>query len=230
MAAIQSGGVSVVSPTAPSITIVGVVADVRRDNRTLPSSRRSICPPRRRRSIRRDSPRSRCAAERPSAPLAVTITNAVWTIDPNQPVAGVRTLAETLSIRLADKHFQTFLFLIFAGLALTLAVVGMYGVVAYAVSQRTAEIGLRMALGADGGRIVRWMLRQALTLLVAGTGIGVAVGYCSVVERRGTALRGDATDIVTYVAAPIVLAVTVLAASYLAARKATAIDAAAVLK
>jgi ABC-type lipoprotein release transport system permease subunit len=87
-----------------------------------------------------------------------------------------------------------------------------------------------MALGADGRRIVRWMLRQALTLLAAGTAIGVAVGYWLSSNVEALLFEVTPTDIVTYIAAPVVLGLTVLAASYLAARKATAIDAAAVLK
>jgi ABC-type antimicrobial peptide transport system permease subunit len=106
----------------------------------------------------------------------------------------------------------------------------MYGVVAYAVSQRTAEIGLRMALGADGRRIVRWMLKQALTLLAAGTAIGVVAGYWLSSNVEALLFEVTRNDIVTYVAALIVLGLTVLAASYLAARKAIGIDAAAVLK
>jgi putative ABC transport system permease protein len=215
---------------APSIAIVGVVSDVRRENRTLPVVAQVYLPAAQTTLYPARLAEIAVRTDRPSAPLAAAITNAVWSIDPNQPVAGVRTLAESLSLRLADKHFQTFLFLIFAGLALTLAIVGMYGVVAYAVSQRTAEIGLRMALGADGGRIVRWMLRQALTLLAAGTAIGIVAGYWLSSNVETLLFKVAPTDVVTYVAAPIVLGLTVLAASYLAARKAIGIDAAAVLK
>lgn len=211
-------------PSMPWITIVGVVNDVRRDGRTadiasqvyLPAAQTQLYPLR----------LSELAVRAEAAPPALisALQDAVWSIDRDQPVVNVRTLEETLALRVASRRFQTFLFLMFAGLALTLAAIGIYGVVAYAVSQRTAEIGLRMALGADGGRILRWLAGQSLRLIAAGTivGLGAALLLARYVESL---LFGvSPTDPAAYVGAALVLGVAALTACLAAARRATRVD------
>ncbi len=207
-------------PKMPWITIVGVVPDVRRGGRTSPvepqvylaAAQIEVYP----------LPLSELAVRADGEPraLAPAINAAIWAIDPNQPVTNVRTLDETLSLRLAERHFQTFLFTLFAGLALALAVVGVYGVVAYAVTQRAAEIGLRMALGADGPRILRWIFRQSFGLVAAGAIVGLlAAGLLSRYVRT-LLFEISPTDIVSYSAAAAILAAAAMAAIYLAARRA----------
>src|SRR4029079_9773441 len=100
---------------------------------------------------------------------------AVWDIDRDQPVTSLRTLTSILVTRAAERRFQAMLFTVLAGVALVLALVGMYGVVSYAVSQRTTEIGLRMALGATPGRILRLLLGRTSALVGAGAGIGLTL-------------------------------------------------------
>jgi len=204
----------------PWITIVGVVPDVRRGGRASPiepqvylsAAQTEVYP----------LPLSELAVRTESDPraLAPAINAAIWAIDPNQPVTNVRTLDETLSLRLAERHFQTFLFTLFAGLALALAVVGVYGVVAYAVSQRTMEIRLRMALGADWRAILRWIFRQSLGLVTVGTVAGLAAAALLSRYLRVLLFEISPTDIPTYVAAASVLAAAALSAIYLAARRA----------
>jgi predicted permease len=208
----------------PVLTIVGVVADVRRGGREakvnpqvyLSAAQTSVYPVRLADfAVRSDGdPRS----------LAPGIQQDVWTIDKDLPVTNVRTLDEILFQNASEKRFQTLLFAMFAALALTLAVVGIYGVVAYAVSQRTPEIGVRMALGASRGRILRWVVGQAVWLVAIGAAAGLAgaVGL----SRYVAALLFEVgpTDAVTYAAAASVLAGVAIAASLLAGRGATKID------
>ena len=204
----------------PWITIVGVVPDVRRGGRASPiepqvylsAAQTEVYP----------LPLSELAVRTESDPraLAPAINAAIWAIDPNQPVTNVRTLDETLSLRLAERHFQTFLFMLFAGLALALAVVGVYGVVAYAVSQRTMEIRLRMALGADWRAILRWIFGQSLGLVTVGTVAGLAAAALLSRYLRVLLFEISPTDLPTYVAAAGVLAAAALSAIYLAARRA----------
>ncbi|HEY7476150.1 MAG TPA: ABC transporter permease [Vicinamibacterales bacterium] len=214
----------------PWITIVGVVPDVRRYGRASPLE-----------------PQVYLSAAQPEvyplnlAELAVktdgeprafapAINAAIWAIDPNQPVTNVRTLDETLSLRLAERHFQTFLFSLFAALALALAVVGVYGVVAYAVSQRTAEIGLRMALGADRPGILRWILRQSFALVAGGAIVGLVTAVLLSRYVRAMLFEISPTDVMTYAGSAIVLGGAAFVAIYLAARKASSIDPIAALK
>jgi predicted permease len=214
-------------PKMPWITIVGVVPDVRRGGKASPiepqvylsAAQTELYPlPLAELAVRgvdwRDDPRS----------LAPAINAAIWAIDSNQPVTNVRTLDETLSLRLAERHFQTFLFSLFAGLALVLAVVGVYGVVAHAINQRTAEIGLRMALGADVPRILRWILRQSVGLVAIGAAAGLVCAALLSRYVRALLFEVSPTDLRTYVGAAAVLLSAAIVAIYLAARRATKVD------
>jgi putative ABC transport system permease protein len=215
---------------APWIRIVGIVPDIRRDGRTarivpqvyLSAAQTSLYPP-------HLSVLAVHVDARPET-FAGPIRAAVWSIDRDQPVARVRTLERTLSLGQADRNFQTLLFSLFAGLALTLAVVGIYGVVAYAVNQRTAEIGLRLALGADPGKIVRWIIGQSLRLVVVGAVIGLGAAFWLTRSIRALLFETSPADPASYAAAAGMLTLAAVTACYVAARRATRVDPATVLK
>jgi putative ABC transport system permease protein len=217
-------------PKMPWIAIVGVVADVRRGGKTSPlepqvylsAAQTEVYP----------LPLAELAVRADGDPHALgpDVNAAIWAIDPNQPVTNVRTLDETLSLNLAERHFQTFLFSLFAGLALALAVVGVYGVVAYAVNQRTAEIGLRMALGADVPRILRWILRQSVGLVAIGAVAGLIGAALLSRYVRALLFEISPTDVTTYAGAAAILMAAAIVAIYLAARRATQVDPIATLR
>jgi putative ABC transport system permease protein len=121
-------------------------------------------------------------------------------------------------------------FTLFAGLALALAVLGVYGVVSYAVARRTREVGIRLAVGATPTAVVRLLMREGLTLVVIGAGIGLALGL--VVTRLLAALLFGvrAADPLTFVGAPLLLLAVGAVASLLPARRASRVDPARVLK
>jgi ABC-type antimicrobial peptide transport system permease subunit len=110
-----------------------------------------------------------------------------------------------------------------ACVSLMLAVIGVYGSMAYSVSQRTRELGIRVALGADAATVIRLVVRQGFRLSVIGIAIGLAVAVAASPLITGL-LYGSATDPVILVAVPVILAVAVVAASYLPARRATRVD------
>ena len=217
-------------PVFPWITIVGVVEDIRRGGRAaevepqvyLAAAQTELYPP-----LLSDLA---VKASGDPGPIAEAIRQTVWALDPDQPVTNVRTLEDTLSLRQADRRFQTFLFTLFAAVALALSTVGAYGVVAYAVSQRTAEIGLRLALGASPARVVAWMIGQTGRLLAAGAAIGLVAAV--VAARYVASLLFGITpmDPATYAGAALVLGTVVVGAAWLAARRATRVDPAEVLR
>ena len=212
-------------PGAPMITVVGVIRDVRRDGRAevlepqvyLPASQTSLYP------VRLSELAVRAASGDPHT-LVPAIRSAIWSIDPDQPLTRVSTLDETLTAQSAERRFQTLLFAIFAALALVLASIGTYGVVAYLVSQRTPEIGVRLALGASRGRIYRWLLARTALLVVTGAlaGIGAARLLARFVEALLFEVPGG--DVSTYVAAGGTLIVVGLAACLLAGRRASRVS------
>jgi putative ABC transport system permease protein len=109
--------------------------------------------------------------------MANAIRNEVLAIDRDQPVADIRTMDEVFDITLGYRRLTLILLEVFAGMALLLALVGIYGAVAYSVAQRTQEVGIRRALGAQQGDVLRLILRQALGLTLAGVAVGLSGAF-----------------------------------------------------
>jgi predicted permease len=152
------------------------------------------------------------------------LEQAVWSVDRNLPLANVQTLAEIQARSMAQTSFALVMLGIAAAVALLIGVVGIYGVIAYAASQRTREIGVRMALGAQLGDVRKMFLRQGLVLTAAG--IAVGIGAAVVITRvMSSFLFGvGPMDPMTYAAVSAVLAAAALLATYVPARRASLVD------
>ncbi|HKY05528.1 MAG TPA: ABC transporter permease, partial [Blastocatellia bacterium] len=152
------------------------------------------------------------------------IRKEVQSLDTELPVYSVATMEQLMARSLAPRRFNMFLFELFAVVALVLALVGIYGVLSYSVSQRTHEIGIRMAIGARGRDILSLIIRQAFTLVAIGVLLGGAGAY--ILTRFMTSLLFDvsATDPATFIAVSLLLASVAALASYLPARKAMKVD------
>ncbi|MFL6282417.1 MAG: ABC transporter permease [Pyrinomonadaceae bacterium] len=158
------------------------------------------------------------------ASLAPSVRGAIAGIDRDLPVFRVATMEQMVSDSLAQRRFSMLLFGIFAALALVLAVVGLYGVMSYAVAQRTHEIGLRMALGAQGRDVLRMVVGQGMGLVAVGLGIGL-LGALGLTRLMASLLYGvSASDPLTYAGIAILLGAVALLASYIPARRATKVD------
>jgi putative ABC transport system permease protein len=152
------------------------------------------------------------------------VKQAVWSVNPNLPLASVRTMQEIYDRSMARTSFTLAMLGIASAMALVLGVVGIYGVISYAVSQRTREIGIRLALGVQQGELKRMFVRDGLTLAGVGAAIGL-VAATGLTRVMSSLLFGiSALDPVTYVAVPVILVIAALAASYLPARRAAAVD------
>jgi predicted permease len=156
--------------------------------------------------------------------LVNAIRQTAQEVDKNQPVTKIRTMEEYLSASLARPRLHSAMVATLAGLALILAAVGIYGLMSYAVGQRSHEIGIRMALGATRRDILVAIVRQGLRLALTGTAIGL-VGALALTRLLGSMLFGvKPTDPVTFVAVSLLLNAVALLASYIPARRATKVD------
>ena len=156
--------------------------------------------------------------------IAASARNVIQTLDPEQPVSDVRTLDSLLSKSIAKARFTTLLLTLFAGVALVLAAVGIYGVISYLVAQRHHEIGVRMALGAQTGDVLKLVLKNGMVLALIGVAIGIA-GAFALTRVMTTLLFGiTPTDAVTFGTVSVVLILVALLACYIPARRATKVD------
>ncbi len=162
--------------------------------------------------------------------LAGSLRRAVWDVDAAQPVAQIRAMTEVLDADLASRDTQLTLLGVFAGLALVLSAVGLYGVLAYAVTQRTAEIALRMALGAEATSVVQAIVRGALALAAVGMGLGLVGAFVGTRLLASFLYGVSATDPVTLVSVCAVFLFVTLVASFVPARRAARVDPAAALR
>src|SRR6185436_3861767 len=162
------------------------------------------------------------------ARLTRAVREAVRSIDGDLPVERVRTLESLVAESLAGSRFQTVLLGLFSAVALFLAALGIYGVISDSVTQRTHEIGIRMALGARRAEVLRLVVRQGMALVLAGVGLGLALAVLLLWElsdRVGTYLyRGHALDPQTLVIVPLVLLAVALVANWLPARRAMRVE------
>jgi putative ABC transport system permease protein len=158
------------------------------------------------------------------ATMTAALEDAIHSVDRGIPISDVRTMDEWVAQSLAYRRFSMLLLAIFAAVGLVLALVGVYGVMSYSVTQRLHEIGIRMALGAEHGDVVKLVLGNAMKL--AGIGLGVGFVLSLLVSRRlaQVVFGVSSTDPSTYISVSTLLALAALAAGYIPARRATLID------
>jgi len=208
----------------PWIEIVGVVSDLRRDGQTaqltpqlyLPAAQTKLYPVR----------LSDLAVRTSGSPKAIaqSVQQQVWAIDAEQAVSRVMTLAETLDARLKLRRFTTTLLAAFAAMALFLSLIGIYGVAAYAVSRRTAEIGLRMALGAAPLRVARMVVGESVARVALGIAVGLGLAFALARLLTTLLFETEPTDPLTFTLVPLLLVLVAAGATLLPALRASRVD------
>lgn len=215
------GGVGPLSPNTKWITIVGVVGNIKADGLDVAAAPRIYLP----------------VNQSPSYGIVVYLrTNAspgtlegavrreVQSVDPSIPVFGARTMDELVAKYLEQRRFALELLGIFAGVALLLASIGIYGVMAYTFSQRTNEIGIRMAMGAQRSDILKIAVSEGALIVVFGLAAGLVGSFILTRFLQTMLFDVKATDPITFVGISGLLAVVALAACFVPARRATRVD------
>ena len=211
----------VAAPWAPRLVVAGVVDDVRHLGLSEQPGPAVYLP-------QRNAPRllTTLAVRTAGDPLALAgpIRQVIRELDPHQPIRAITALTDVTSDSIARERFFAIIFGVFGGLALVLAAVGVYGVVSYSVGQRTKEIGVRMALGARAGDVLRMIVGGGMRLVVSGIAIG-ALGALVLARSLESQLYGiSATDPLAFMVAPAVLAAVALLACYVPAWRAMRIN------
>lgn len=158
------------------------------------------------------------------ASIVSGVRQAVWSIDPNQPISNVSTLEKVVDDSIAQRRLNMLLMGLFGGLALLLSAVGIYGLLSHAVTQRTQEMGIRMALGAQVGDVLKLVLRQGMLLALTGEAIGLIAAFALTRLIRGLLFGVTPNDAMTFVAVVGVLTIVAFLACYIPARRATKVD------
>ncbi len=215
-------------PNASWRTIVGVVADIKNGGTDRPTGTELFVPWRQVQGVRNVQFLIRTAA----APMAIagTVRSAIAEIDPGLPVAGVRTMDEVVAQSQSRPRFLSVLLTFFTLIAVSLAVIGVYGVISYSVARRSTEIGIRMAIGADSARILRMVLKQGFVLGAIGVAIGVGAAVWLTRFLKALLFAIEPLDAPTFAATVVMLFVLTLLATWLPARRATRINPAVALR
>jgi putative ABC transport system permease protein len=205
----------------PWMTIVGVVGDVRRTGFDAEVRPETFLP-----HGQAPARGMMLMVRSTSDPASLTgaVREAVRSIDPDLPVFSVKPMDALLGDMMAQRRLNMLLFAILAGVALVLAAVGIYGVIAYSVTQRTHEIGIRMALGARRRDIVKMVVKQGVALAAGGVGMGILASVLLTRLMAALLYGVSATDLITFVAISVLLTLVAVVASFIPARRATRVD------
>ena len=217
---LRRGGMDA-DPNAPWLTVVGIVGRIKQYTLDETDSRIAMYHP------HTQAPsRAMNIVVRSAAPAALTAAAAaeIRTLDRDLPIYNVRTMEERVDESLARRRFSMLLLTLFAGLALGLATIGVYGVIAYLVGGRRREIGIRMALGATPGGIVALVVRQGAGVALLGVGLGLAGAMLLTGFMRGLLFGVSARDPLTFAAIAVLLSSAAVLASYVPARRAARVD------
>jgi putative ABC transport system permease protein len=209
------------------ITIVGVVGDVHHEDLALETDPEAYWP-----YSQRPFVNTTLVLRTAGDPLdlAGPVRDVVRKIDPNLPVYEMRTLETLVAASVSESRFRSLLLGLFAGLALLLAAIGVYGVISYGVTQQRREIGVRMALGAARGEILRFILRGGLGLVVAGVVVGLIGAFFAGRVLESMVYDVSTRDLTTYGGVAVLIALVGLVACLVPARRATRVDPVEVLQ
>jgi len=211
------------NPTVQWIEIVGVVGNVKHFGLDLPEQPALYSPYTQINSWKRWMTFA-VRTQADAAAMTQAVKGQIWKVDAQLPITRVQTMDEVSAASFDARRFNMLLLTLFAGLALVLAAVGVYGVMSYAVTQRTHEIGIRMALGAQVGNVMRLVMQSGLVIAMVGVAIGLAGAFALTRLMRTLLFAVEPTDKATFAGVSICLLLIALAACYLPARRATKVD------
>ena len=209
--------------TVQWIEIVGVVGDVKHFGLDLPELPALYSPYTQTNSWKRWMTFAVRTQSDPAA-MEQAVKKEIWKVDSQLPITKVQTMNEVAAASFAARRFNMLLLTLFAGLALVLAAVGVYGVMSYAVTQRTHEIGIRMALGAQVGSVITLMMKSGLAIAAIGVVIGLVGAFALTRLMRSLLFAVEATDKTTFAGVALGLLLIALFACYIPARRATKVD------
>jgi putative ABC transport system permease protein len=208
--------------TTPWRTVIGVVSDVRQNDFIAEPKMQMYFSYRQMKDLVANALVVRTSVDPLS--LGTSVRNAIWSVDKDQTVANIDSMEHIVAGAVARQRFSMLLLAIFAGLALALAAVGIYGVMSYSVAQQTREIGIRIALGAQRGDVLRMTVKEGLKLVSAGLLIGLISAFLLTRVMESLLFGISATDPGTFGIICIVLLLVAALASYIPALRATTVD------
>src|ERR1700733_12321031 len=211
-------------PSLPWVTVVGIVKDMKQDGLDTDGVPHIFRPIYQESGLRSDAMSVVARTPLPASLLESQIRSEIQAVDPRLPVFNVRSMTDVMDVSIAPRRFSAELVGVFAAVAMLLSSSGIYGLLAYMVGQRSREIGIRVALGAQRPDILKLILGKGLLLAATGIAIGLILSAISAPANAGLLYGVHPIDVIVFVTVPLVLLVVAFLATYIPARRATMVD------